>query len=583
MRKSALLISCGTYVDRRLHPLPSSIPDCARFADLLERPNLGGFNVNIVNDPNLVTVQRELHDTLAQAEADDLVLIYLSSHGLKDMFGRFYLALPETDLSALPATALSGRYIREQINDTSARKLVIVLDSCFSGAFGRELVAKAVSVSDGTPDELTEGTGHAILAASSPIQYALEDGAGSAPTSVFTRAICDGIVTGAADIDADGWISLSDLFEYSSKEVSDRYPLQTPQMSCFGLDRDLRLLRAPSSPVIYSEFDADIEEGAKSIHPELRIATVTILGRIAHSQNRDRASSALRKLRSIRDDYHPEVKEAIEYQIAHAPKKPRRRVPVQNAEDKKVHSREWVEVSAEQLSRASQAAAHFVDKSGEFEQLGSVHFVANDIDLKVWATDRYRVDFWNIATRAHGEGFVASIPGSDVYSLKVFPKKSAVRMEVGEEFTEFECKEKLLSMPSVRFGKLVDYERLIADSFSMQLYMARAPFLDALERSISATKARWNSAVTFDLNRSGKDLLEVSFADEGKVIESLPVKRVGERIKMAFNPHFVVSALASFSSASIKFNVTHPEKPLLITADDEPEHRHLLMPVRLSR
>ncbi|MGW2286631.1 caspase, EACC1-associated type [Streptomyces phaeochromogenes] len=582
MKKTALLISCGTYDDPRLHPLPSSVPDCARFADLLERPNLGGFQVSVVNDATLVTVQRKLHDTLAQAEADDLVLVYLSSHGLKDMFGRFYLALPETDLSALPATALSGRYIREQINDTSARKLVIVLDSCFSGAFGRELVAKAVSLLDGTPDELTEGTGHAILAASSPIQYALEDGSGSAPTSVFTRAICDGIATGAADLDSDGWISLSDLFEYSSKEVSERYPLQTPQMSCFGLDRDLKLLRAPSAPATYSEFDIDIEEAAKSIHPELRIAAATVLGKIAHSQNRDRAASALRKLRKIRNDYHPEVKEMIEYEIARAPKKPRRKVSIQSANDKKVHSSRWLEVGTEQLSRAGQAAAHFVNTSPDFEVLNYVHFVACDGGLTIWATDRYRLDVWDIAAVDRGDDFSVSIAGSDVYSLKAFPKNSTTRIEVGEVFTEFECKEKLLSMHSAHFDKLINYRALIKDNFSAQLHVARAPFLDALERSISATKARSN-AVAFDLGRAGLDVLEISFVDDGTVMESVPVEYVGDRIRLAYNPNFVVSALSSFSSKSIKVNITQPDKPALITADDEPQHRHLLMPVRLTR
>ncbi|MCX4813851.1 caspase family protein [Streptomyces sp. NBC_01239] len=586
MKKKALLISCGTYTDSNLHPLPSSIPDSARFADLLERPNLGGFDVRIVNDGTLVTVQREIHELLHLAATDDLILIYLSSHGLKDMFGRFYLALPDTDLSALPATSLSGRYIREQINDTQARRLVIILDSCFSGAFGRELMAKSISLSEGTPDEFTdeflEGTGHAILAASSPIQYALEDGSNNSPTSVFTRAICDGIATGAADVDADGWISLSDLFEYSSKEVSARYPLQTPQMSCFGIDRDLKLMRAPSQPTTYADFDADIEEASKSIHPELRIAAATALGKITHSQNRERAASALRKLRKLRNDFHPEVREAIELHISVAPKRPRRRLPIQTPENKQVHSSAWVEVSAQGLSKASQVVPYFIDTSDVHPILSNVHFQSGDQYLRMWASDRYRVDLWRLPIESKGEKFDISILGSDVYSLKAFSGTGKVRMEVGEVFSEFECREKMLAMNSTKPKELPAYLSLIPIDSSGVAHIARAPFLDAVEKAATATKTR-NTPVVLNLGKSSAGRVEISFSGDDAVSESVPMELIGDPIRIAFTPRFLIAALGSFSTKTVKMAVTHPNKPAIFTADDEPEHMHLLMPVRLDR
>lgn len=522
MKKTALLISCGAYSDPRLQPLPSSTPDCARFADLLERPNLGGFDVHIVNNATLITAQRKIHDVLSAAAVDDLILVYLSSHGLKDMFGRFYLALPETDLSALPATALSGRFIREQINDTSARRLVIVLDSCFSGAFGRELVAKSVSLSDGTPEELTNGTGHAVLAASSPIQYALEDASHKTATSVFTRAICDGIATGAADIDSDGWISLNDLFEYTAKEVSARYPLQTPQMSCFGLNRDIKLFRAPTTGAPNSDFDADIEEAARSIHPELRIAAATVLGKITHSSNRDRASSALRKLRKLRDDYHPEVREEIEKQIASAPKKPRRRLPIQTLADKKVHSSSWAEVAAEDFIKAIQLAASFVSRDEQYRILSYVHLLATNDEVKILATDRYRIDIWRVPLLAQGDPFYVSLAASDVFSLKAFSGKEKVRMEIGDTYTEFDCKGKLLSMRPERYREIPDYEKLVSWEFMTSIDIARIPLLDALESSLAATSTR-NKPVILDLSSHERDAFNVYFEGETRQMESVPL------------------------------------------------------------
>ncbi|MEU4310935.1 caspase family protein [Streptomyces rochei] len=579
MAKTALLISSGNYDDSRLRDLPSSVPDAARLAKLLTNSDLGGFETRIVNNATLITVQRSIHDTLTRADADDLVIIYLSGHGLKDLFGRFYLALPETDLSALPATALSGRYIREQINDAAVRKIVIVLDSCFSGAFGRDLIAKSVIVADGTPDEFTEGTGHAILAASSPVQYALEDGSGSAPTSVFTRAICDGIATGAADLDGDGWISLNDLFEYSAKEVSERYPLQTPQMSCFGLDRDLKLLRAPSFPREFSELGGDVEEALKSNHTELRMAAVSVLGRMTHSKNTERSSAALRMLRKARGDHHPAVAESIARRIAAAPKAPRRTAAIRDVEEKKVHSSRWVETRGFGLATAARTAANFTN--GDYEQLNSVHFRSELGWLTVWATDRYRVDVWDVPTEASGEPFELSISATEVHSLKIFNRSEKLRMEAGEVFAEFDSDGKVISLGCTTFDNLPDYERLIRKTYATHVQVARAPLLDAIERVVNRSP-KSNTPIVLDFGVSGHSEIGIRFPKNRKPLEVLPIEHSGSEVSIGLSPIFTLGALSSFSERTVDISVSEPDKPLLFSAEDEPSHRHILMPVRLA-
>jgi uncharacterized caspase-like protein len=577
--KTALLISIGSYSDPRLHDLPSSVPDAERLANLLKNIELGGFDTRIVNDATLITVQRSLHEILTRADGDDLIVVYLSGHGLKDLFGRFYLALPETDLSALPATALSGRYIREQINDAAARKIVLVLDSCFSGAFGRDLVAKSVVVADGTPDELTEGTGHAILAASSPIQYALEDGSGPAPTSVFTRAICDGIATGAADLDGDGWISLNDLFEYSAKEVRERYPLQTPQMSCFGLDRDLKLLRAPSLPSKHSELGVDVEEALKSNHTELRMAAVRVLGRMTHSKNSERSSAALRTLRKSREDHHPAVAELIATHIAAAPKMPRRTAAIRGVEEKQVHSSRWVEVLGPELAAATRTAASFTN--GDFEQLNSVHFRSQLGWLTVWANDRYRVDVWDIPTEASGEPFALSVPATEVYSLKVFNQSKQVRMEAGEIFAEFDSEGRVISLGCTEFGNLPVHERLIRKTYKTHAQFARVPLLDSIER-VANRSPKKNTPIILEIGIGGQSEIGVKFPKDRKPQESLPVQHSGRGISIGLNPNFALDALSSFSEKTVEMSLSEPDKPLLLSTEDDPSHRHLLMPVRLA-
>jgi uncharacterized caspase-like protein len=206
MAKRALLLSCGSYTGL-LAELRSSLPDTKRLEAILANPEIGNFKTKIVLDPSLVIAQYAIQDMLESANATDLTLIYLSGHGVKDAYGRFYLALPETDLRALAATGLSGRFMREQLADTSCKRLVFILDTCFAGAFSRDLVAKSVTLASGVPTELTESQGHAIISATSAVQYAFET-MGDEPVSLFTKTICEGLETGSADLDFDGWVSL---------------------------------------------------------------------------------------------------------------------------------------------------------------------------------------------------------------------------------------------------------------------------------------------------------------------------------------------------------------------------------------
>jgi WD40 repeat protein len=82
-------------------------------------------------------------------------------------------------------------------------------------------------VTDGTGWEVPQGRGRWILASSSATEYAFEGDtsskegiAGSRRRSLFTAAVIDGLRSGAADVDADGLVSVSDLYRYVSERVA---------------------------------------------------------------------------------------------------------------------------------------------------------------------------------------------------------------------------------------------------------------------------------------------------------------------------------------------------------------------------
>lgn len=102
---------------------------------LLTEPDLGTFAVEhcqLVENPK---GPREIGRVLEAAgrEAEDVLLVYYSGHGLVNSRGRLYLGLPGTNPSQLPWTALSFELVREALQDSQAAVRILVLDCCFSG------------------------------------------------------------------------------------------------------------------------------------------------------------------------------------------------------------------------------------------------------------------------------------------------------------------------------------------------------------------------------------------------------------------------------------------------------------------
>jgi hypothetical protein len=125
-----------------------------------------------------------------------------------------------------------------------SRRQVLVLDCCHSGAFARGMVAKggdSVDIRD-----RFEGRGRVVLTASNATQYAFQGDEiiGEGSRSVFTHSLVQGLETGEADLDGDGWISLDELYDYVYDRVTDETPQQTPGKWTFDLQGDIRIARS---------------------------------------------------------------------------------------------------------------------------------------------------------------------------------------------------------------------------------------------------------------------------------------------------------------------------------------------------
>jgi uncharacterized caspase-like protein len=160
----------------------------------------------------------------------DTVFIYFSGHGAIDVgakgeVGNFLLPHDAKVVTwggreALdPATGLAIAEVQKELGDNKAQHLLLILDSCFSGA-GRSIQARHLdrSEADRSERELQDlsdaAPGRAVLVATAPNQPALEiDRLGH---GLFTYFLLEGL---NADDNHDGRVTLDEAWSYLSPLV----------------------------------------------------------------------------------------------------------------------------------------------------------------------------------------------------------------------------------------------------------------------------------------------------------------------------------------------------------------------------
>ena len=241
----ALIVASSQYSDTKLTPLQAPAHDAASLAAVLGAEAIGGFHVETLSDQPARSVLQEIETFFDGRQRDDLVLLYFSGHGILDEGARLYFATTDTRVDRPRSTAVPASFVNDVMSECRSRRQVLVLDCCNSGSFARGIKAGG---NIGTAQRF-EGRGRVVITASDALQYAFEAGrTGDGITeSVFTRTLVDGLKTGEADLNRDGYVSLDELYDYVYGRVLDASPLQRPGKWAFGVEGQILIARTSAA------------------------------------------------------------------------------------------------------------------------------------------------------------------------------------------------------------------------------------------------------------------------------------------------------------------------------------------------
>lgn len=310
--KRALILATGTYADSRITALKSPVPDAERLRLLLIRDDIGPYEVTMLSDAGLMAQRVAIERYFQSAGPDDTLLLFVSGHGDKDADGDLYFLAQDTDRDLLSSTAIGAHFVSKQAARSRAKQKVLLIDTCYSGAFAKGHVFKSGSAAI-TAEDFGEngGRGTAIITAASSTQLASEAAAEGRMQSRFTRHLIEGIETGAADVNGTGNITLDELFDYVRTALHREGPGQEPKR-LNAIDGDMVIARNPVPRAV--PLAPAMLKRVASRNWETRAAACIPLAEIVRNGDRQRGP-ALAALQSLGEDPDDRVKRRAQVEL----------------------------------------------------------------------------------------------------------------------------------------------------------------------------------------------------------------------------------------------------------------------------
>jgi len=179
------------------------------------------------------TILASLDKLKREARSDDILIFYLSGHGMADkgIKQTFTFICPRFDMKQPGKTGVTGEQIYDRLVDLKCRKLVL-LDACHSGDVAVNPVRQLC----------LDGMGPVVISACRPDQSALTD---DLEGSLFTQCVNEALSNrfDQADRNKDGCLDVEELIEYVRVRLKEQLTREQKKNPSLKQDLDYSPLK----------------------------------------------------------------------------------------------------------------------------------------------------------------------------------------------------------------------------------------------------------------------------------------------------------------------------------------------------
>ena len=216
--------------------------------------------------------------------------------------------------------------------------------------------------------------------------------------------------------------------------------------------------------------------------------------------------------------------------------------------------------------------------------LNGIFISLKDHKMTLVATDGRRLalvdEEVDISEKSSGEFIV---PAKAVTELnRLMQDKGEVEIKFGENQASFALKDEkglsVLLITKLIEGNYPNYRQVIPSETKERIPLVREEFLQALRRAEIMTSEKANSVkLTFGKNNLA---ITANSPEVGEARESLAVNYKGKEMAIAFNPRYLIDALAALTEDEVFFELIDELSPGVLKINGP--FLYVVMPMRLS-
>lgn len=288
----AVVIGISQYREEVIPKVPYAAKDAETIAKVLEiQGGIPKTHIKLLTDSKATNtdIRNHVNDWLRmRVKSDSIVYIYYAGHGTPNpQTGEVYL-VPWEGHPDFPSGLYPLKDFYASLDKLPAKEIVVMLDSCFSGAPGRSVLAKGTRpMVISLENPLLAGGKIAVLSASTGNQMSSDyDKTGH---GLFTHYLLAGL-GGAADKDKNHLVTLKELYPYVREHVSEtaldelnreQTPMLLPGEDALGSRAGQALVEVVPgfSPLITTKNPEPIQEARARPYEQPRLTGREITGK----------------------------------------------------------------------------------------------------------------------------------------------------------------------------------------------------------------------------------------------------------------------------------------------------------------
>ncbi|MDD3570672.1 MAG: DNA polymerase III subunit beta [Lachnospiraceae bacterium] len=200
--------------------------------------------------------------------------------------------------------------------------------------------------------------------------------------------------------------------------------------------------------------------------------------------------------------------------------------------------------------------------------------------INIVAVDGYRISYKRATVSEAETPVKVIVPGKTLKEISkiLSSDEEDVDLYITDKHILFDLQGNIIVSRLIE-GDFIKYDQTFTDEFKTRVIIDRIDIISSLERASLVSRDARKVPVKIDIQKD--KMIITSQTEMGTAYEEIKIDAVGDNLKIAFNPKYLIDALRAIEDEVISIQFNTALSPCIIKPEDGDIYKYLVLPLRL--